>query len=257
VDGELVLDRLASHPGTARHIARKLCRRLVADQPSPALVDRVAQVFRDHWQSPVQISTVVTAILTSPEFMASWGLKTRRPFEAVVSALRAGNANLTLRLGHGPSDTFMWRFTMTGHRPFSWPAPNGYPDVGSAWQGTSSLAMTWKMLGYLVEMNEGGVYPVDVQGQTLAAFPVASTRTAANLADHWLGRILGHAPEATFRQKIVAFMAQNGDPNTYPIVLEGTAGEEWHQPDLKRHYNRSRLRTMVGLVLLSPEFLRR
>lgn len=257
VDGEVVLDRLASHPGTARHIARKLCRRLVADNPPQTLVDYVAQVFRDNWQAPNQLATVTAAIVTSPDFLNSWGQKTKRPFEAVVSALRAGNVDLNLRVGHSLSDTFMWRFGMTGQRPFYWPAPNGYPDMGTAWQGTSSLAMTWKMLDYLVEMNEAGVYPIDVQGQTLAAFPLAPARTAANLAGYWLARILGNAPETALRQKVVAFMAQNGDANTYPIVLEGTAGEEWHQSDLKRHYNRSRLRTMVGMVLLTPEFLRR
>ena len=48
-------------------------------------------------------------------------------------------------------------------------------------------------------------------------------------------------------------MAQNGDPNTYVI----TDTDEWAVNDLKRHYNHQRLRSMVSLILMSPEFLGR
>jgi uncharacterized protein (DUF1800 family) len=38
-DGERVLDILATHPSTARFLARKLCMRLVSDQPPASLVE--------------------------------------------------------------------------------------------------------------------------------------------------------------------------------------------------------------------------
>jgi len=41
-DGYDVLDALAAHPGTARFIARKLCRRLLRDDPPQALVEAAA-----------------------------------------------------------------------------------------------------------------------------------------------------------------------------------------------------------------------
>ena len=44
-DGEMVLDLLASHPSTARFIATKLARHLVADDPPESLVDRVTNPF--------------------------------------------------------------------------------------------------------------------------------------------------------------------------------------------------------------------
>ena len=40
----LTLDHLARHPATARHIARKLVQYFVADQPPPALVERLGVV---------------------------------------------------------------------------------------------------------------------------------------------------------------------------------------------------------------------
>ena len=44
-DGRDVLDALASHPGTGRYIARKLCRRLIADDPPQNVVEAAAAVF--------------------------------------------------------------------------------------------------------------------------------------------------------------------------------------------------------------------
>ena len=44
-DGEDVLDLLARHPSTARFISTKLCRRLVSDTPSEAVVARGAEAF--------------------------------------------------------------------------------------------------------------------------------------------------------------------------------------------------------------------
>ena len=44
-DGLMVLDILARHPSTAKFIATKLARYFVADNPPPALVDRVAADF--------------------------------------------------------------------------------------------------------------------------------------------------------------------------------------------------------------------
>ena len=48
-------------------------------------------------------------------------------------------------------------------------------------------------------------------------------------------------------------MAQNGDPNTYVI----TDTNAWQGSDLKRHYNHERLRSLVALILMTPEFMSR
>ncbi|HET8647745.1 MAG TPA: DUF1800 domain-containing protein, partial [Vicinamibacteria bacterium] len=99
VDGEMVLDALAAHPGTARYVCRKLCRRLIGDAPSQATVDAAAQVFYDQRQAPDQLRQVVRAILLSAEFRATWGAKVKRPFEVVASALRAAGANFPFVMG--------------------------------------------------------------------------------------------------------------------------------------------------------------
>ena len=47
-DGEAILDMLARHPSTARFLAGKLVRRFVADDPPPALVERVVPALPGH-----------------------------------------------------------------------------------------------------------------------------------------------------------------------------------------------------------------
>src|SRR5688500_12598216 len=86
-DGERVLDIVAKHPSTARHIATKLARRFVSDNPPEALVARVAARFT---ATDGNLRETVRAVVTSPEFFAAEyrGAKTKTPLEFVVSAVR-------------------------------------------------------------------------------------------------------------------------------------------------------------------------
>ena len=45
--GRAVLAALARHPATAKHVATKLARHFIADEPPPALVERLAKRFLD------------------------------------------------------------------------------------------------------------------------------------------------------------------------------------------------------------------
>jgi len=137
--------------------------------------------------------------------------------------------------------------------PYAWPAPNGYPDTAVAWSGANTFGMTWKLLNWLTETRDASDTPLmPVLATTRAGLPAAQW-TANRLVDFWCMRILGYLPVASRRNKLVAFMAQNGDPATYVIADDDT----WSANDLKKHYNQQRLRSLVSLILLSPEFLSR
>lgn len=250
-DGRDILDRLASHPGTARFVCTKLIRRFVTDAPPAALVRSAAAVFRAHWQAPDQIARVMRHILTSDAMYNAWGQKQKRPIEAVVAALRASGSGLTLRVGHNRSNELMWKLGFTGHLPYEWPAPNGYPDRAQDWSGANTYAMTWELLGWLTEAKEDDGTPLlPILQISRSEVP---TWTASALVDYWCRRLLGYLPDPSRRQTLIRFMAQNGDPDGY--VIGDT--ETWVSGDLKRHYNQSRLRSMVALILMSPEFMSR
>jgi uncharacterized protein (DUF1800 family) len=249
-DGRDILDRLASHPRVAKFICKKLVRRFVSDSPDPALIDSAAAIFRANWQNPNQIQLTVRHILLSNAFMNAWGQKHRRPFELIAAALRALNSDWTPRLGDAKSDEMFWRMGFTGNIPYEWPAPNGYPDVAVAWSGSNSYAMTWKLLNWITETNDSGT-PTMAPILTTTRANVSSW-TANNLVDFWCQRILGYIPTASRKQVLVSFMAQNG---TATEAITDT--DNWAASNPKTHYNQQRLRSLVALILMSPEFITR
>jgi uncharacterized protein (DUF1800 family) len=273
-DGTLLYDMLAQHPGTAHFVAGKLCRRLVGDAPSSALVQSVADSLHANWQAPDQIAQAMQIVLNSSEFLTGWGTKMKRPAMAAIGALRTLWADFTLK----PDNTSTWtsteeflsRLQSAGHRLFYWPAPNGYPDVMQAWASTGAMGMTLKLLPRLLEMHQGSGYDntqpflADVQGQTLAAFANPADRTAANIIGYWCDRILGYRPEPT-HGIAVDFLRQNAAAtDVLDIVTDSTNDQgqpqhtgTWNMNDLSKHYTIARLRTSIALILCSPEFLRR
>lgn len=271
-DGRKLFDILAAHPGTARFVARKLCRRFVGDDPGSALVEQVATLFQSAHEAPDQIAQAVAAILASDEFKTRWGTKMKRPAMSAVAALRGLAADFT----PVPDDTaawttteeFVYRVQQTGHRWFYWPTPNGYPDTQQAWSGSSALGMTFRLLARIPEMHasngdNASPFLADVQGQTLAAFPDPAQRSADNLIGYWCDRLYGYRPEPT-RSTVVDFLRQNAAAGApLDLVSDDTSNGQpahtgqWNINDLSRHYTIARLRTAVGLLLCSPEFLRR
>jgi len=131
-DGEQVLDILASHPSTARHIALKLARRFVSDNPPAELVERAAQRFRD---TDGDIREVVRTIVTSPEFFAaaSYRAKIKTPFEFVVSAVRAARVETVNVL------PFVQSLRDLGMPLYMCQPPTGYSDKAEAWVNTGAL----------------------------------------------------------------------------------------------------------------------
>jgi len=131
-DGERVLDILATHPSTARFIATSLVRRFVSDSPPQALVDRVAKRFRD---TDGDLREVMRTILTSKEFQAPEALnaKMKTPFEFIVSALRATDADVQDAL---PLVRTLQQFGMP---LYQCQPPTGYKDTADAWINTGAL----------------------------------------------------------------------------------------------------------------------
>ena len=118
-----VLDLLASHPATARHVAFKMARHFIADEPPPVVVDRLAQVFLD---TEGDLKALAEALVRSPEAWDPRFSKLKTPQEYVVAVRRA--------LGHaGDLDDLMATLSSFGHSPFMASSPAGWPDVEDAW----------------------------------------------------------------------------------------------------------------------------
>ena len=125
-----VLHDLATAPATARHIAFKLARHFVADEPPAPVVQRLAAAFE---RSDGDLPTVYRALVQSPEAWHMAEPKFKAPWDWAVSALRALGrrevapmqiAGLMNQLGQP-----VWR-------PGS---PAGYDDVGATWAAPDAL----------------------------------------------------------------------------------------------------------------------
>lgn len=237
-DGDDVLDRLAAHPGTGRHIARKLCRKLIADDPPQSIVDQAAALFTAQKDAPDQLRQVIRLILLSEEFRTTYGEKVKRPFEITMSALRAGGADFTAKTSDSETSSFLSNYNRAGQRLFRWPAPNGYPDVRQAWQSATPRTMTWRLCNWLITWDDSDDnYFLDVVGQTPSGL-----RTATELVDYWINRIFFRPISAIDRQEYIDFMAQGFSPDIdLPIDSSSSTAD--------------RLRSMVGLMFMAPDFL--
>lgn len=177
-DGEDVLDMLAAHPGTARHVCGKIARRLLADEPDPGLVARMADEFLAAGEAPDQIARVVRHLVLSPEFAATEPSKLRRPFEFLTACLRGSGAEVA-----SPEAAFRWYLSRAGWRQHEFAPPTGHPDHSANWNNATVIARMTEFALYAHE-DWAGIAPLD----TGAALPPAA-RTFGGAVDHWAGRL--------------------------------------------------------------------
>jgi uncharacterized protein (DUF1800 family) len=125
--GRAVLTDFARHPATAQHIAEKLARHFVADEPSPALVAKLEQTFKD---SDGDLKELARTLVMADESWAPQRNKLKLPSAWIVAMLRlAGPAEL-------PPNTIgrvIGAQAALGEALWRPPAPNGYPDTEAAW----------------------------------------------------------------------------------------------------------------------------
>ncbi len=252
-DGEKVLDLLAAHPATARHIAQKLCRRFIADEPPERLVERVSQAFL---KSKGDLRATYEALFFSPEFFAAEHLrvKTKSPFEFVASALRASGAEFVeaggfrgrqpirvveagAALGRGgdrmanmPRKTSMLHLVEMGQSLYAWGPPTGFPEDSSTWVSAGALV---SRLNFSLALSGGQVADarIDVRRLLGSANPDRPNEVVDAVAQN----LLGAPPSANTRRVLLAQAAPS---------IEG----ETAVPDVTK---------VVALLLGSPEFQRR
>lgn len=171
-DIDRLLDLLMDHPSTATHVATRLAKTFVSEDPPSSLVRDAAATFQS---SRGELSETVRAIVESDAFMGSKRTKVKRPFRWIVSTLRALGVT-------GPIEPATIDYlTRMGHRPYGWPTPDGYPSSGLAY--VASLMARFQYVNALVH---GGLKRTPVPAKELAR-AVRGDETSGLLA-HLFGR---------------------------------------------------------------------
>jgi hypothetical protein len=195
--GELASDALlrylAKHPYTAQNLARKMCVRFVSDNPSAELVSAVAQAYLD---SNTQILPMVSTILRSREFWESRGRKVRRPTENLVATVRA--LGVTAYSMPQALKSLHWTSVGLGNGPLDWAAPNGYPDIATAWRSTGSLLRLWGTHLNLVAGSYPGLNATNI-GALYGGWPANSGDAVLRLTKRLTGSLWSSTDLATLQ----------------------------------------------------------
>ncbi|QTC90773.1 DUF1800 domain-containing protein [Brevundimonas goettingensis] len=128
--GEAILRDLANSPRTTRRLARRIAAHFVADDPPPALVDRLEQAWT---RSGGDLAVVARALITAPESWEPRPAKIKTPYEFIISAHRA--------LGTAPQriQPLQQALVSMGQPAFAAPSPEGWPDTAADWAGPDAL----------------------------------------------------------------------------------------------------------------------
>ncbi len=131
-EGLEALNLLAHSPQTAHFISWKIAQRFVADDPPPALVDRMAKTFLE---SDGDIKAVLRTLVASPEFNSKkyFRNKVKTPMEFLASAYRT-----TLTDPSNPGALVNTIRNMGMPLYFALP-PTGYYITADHWMNTSAL----------------------------------------------------------------------------------------------------------------------
>ncbi|HWL63783.1 MAG TPA: DUF1800 domain-containing protein [Steroidobacteraceae bacterium] len=181
--GERALRDLARHPATARHLAGKLARHFVADEPPPTLVESLAQVWL---RTEGDLRSVYGALLDAAVAWEKPLAKFKTPADYIHSTWRA------LQLPVAQRDVRL--FEQLGQRPFAPGSPAGWPDRSADWDGPAALMkrLEWAQesggqLGSRRNARQLAVESLGPLWSASSAEAVARAQDAAQALTLWLG----------------------------------------------------------------------
>lgn len=184
---EQVLDMLAKHPSTAKHISFKLAQYFVDDKPPASLVEKLATRYA---QSAGNIKAVLTTLFASPEFWDTkyQNSKFKSPFHYTVSAFRATGM-------HADQPKLLAQFLKLQGQPlYGCLTPDGYKNTKEAWLNPDGLLKRMDFATRLAGQQRRSA-PVDYE-------TIVATVNGGKLSDK-TQRAIASAPEF---QKVAALI---------------------------------------------------
>jgi uncharacterized protein (DUF1800 family) len=128
--GEAALRLLAEHPATLRHLAVKLARHFVADDPPAEAVRHLHEVLRD---TKGDLGAVARALVGLPQAWAPPLAKFRAPGDYVLAACRA------LGLPKAQARFAVQAMAQLAQPLWTAPQPNGWADTAAEWATPEAL----------------------------------------------------------------------------------------------------------------------
>jgi uncharacterized protein (DUF1800 family) len=164
--GEAVLANIARHPSTAKFIATKFVRHFVADDPPPALVARLQDVFA---KTDGDLKALAVALVDSNEAWTAPITKMRSPYEYLIATAR-----IQARVPEDPGGV-LGGLNVLGQPLWSPAGPNGFPDTNAAWAAPEGLKLRLDIASQVASRMNNNVDPRELL--ELAAADAASEDT--------------------------------------------------------------------------------
>jgi uncharacterized protein (DUF1800 family) len=167
--GRAVLADLARHPATAEHVASKLARHFIADEPPPALIEVLKKTFLDTDGDLLQVSK---ALVMAPESWSPTQAKIKRPSEWMVAFIRAAGFN------KGDVRRMVPALNRLGEPLWRPAAPKGFGDANDDW--LDGVAHRLDTANAVAQNYEERLDPKAMLEASLG--PLASAETRSTLA---------------------------------------------------------------------------
>jgi uncharacterized protein (DUF1800 family) len=171
--GEAALADLVRHPSTARHMARKLARHFVSDDPPSVLVAKLEDAFA---RSDGDLAVVSGALIDAPE---AWELRRtslRKPMEFFAAATVALGLEPELR----PS---LRALEALGQPLWQPPGPNGFPDEAAPWATPEGVKSRLDLASELARRATTSLTPSECLLAVCGPALSAETRQAVSRAE--------------------------------------------------------------------------
>lgn len=172
--GEAILSDLSTHPATARHLAEKLARHFVADDPPAGLVDSLAKTFLE---SGGDLPALHTALVKAADPWQTPFAKYKTPEDFVISTFRA------FRYEPTNMRTVFTALESMGQAPYRPGSPAGWPDTAAHWGGADGLYKRIEWSNAIARNMRSRVNPVELAEQVLGPALGDHTRTAIARAE--------------------------------------------------------------------------
>jgi uncharacterized protein (DUF1800 family) len=156
----MVLHDLSRHPATARFVSTKLARHFVADDPPPALVDRLSAVYL---QSDGQLAEVYRELIRNDLAWSPESAKLKLPEEFVVSTARVlglGDRLFDRPDGSAGGNAAAGSVIALGQRIQAAPSPAGWSDRADDWLGPDAV---WKRVEWSTRVADRAGRGVDAR----------------------------------------------------------------------------------------------
>lgn len=161
------LDDFAAHPATARHIATKLARHFISDDPPQDSVEALAAVFTS---SGGDLMAVYKVLLGQDALWAEPLPKLKTPNDFITSILRA--------TGFDPADErLLPAARVLGQMPFTASSPAGWGDTARDWMSSEALLQRLGLAQAVANTVYARLDPARAMEDTIG--PVASEKTRA------------------------------------------------------------------------------